>query len=164
MNNKMPDSLYSRPGVITDPEIENWFESKIYTIDDLKNDLTSLELNDLFYSLMEMTSKDIVNVEVIAYVIGDFEKVNDSILKCNFPYNKNLIHCLIYCSKLNEFLIAKAINFYFNNSISLSSPNKQKHLQVESKWIREKLTVSIIYPLYFEKGEYFTNQLLIKYD
>lgn len=163
MKKKLP-ILYYRPGKIVDSSVVNWIESDIYTISDLKKEITGLEFNELVNFITELMLEDIVNVDILLEVIGSFEEVGDSIFYCSLPYNKNILHCTIYYTNDNNFKVANSISFYFKDKLPLFDNDGLKNVKVETRHIDKTLSVTLIYPLFNSKKNRYMNQIIFNYS
>lgn len=163
MYNKLP-ILYYKRGRIIDLPVEDWFESNPYTIKDLKSEITNSKLDDLFLLLMDITSTDRVNIEVFMHIIGSFEEVGDSILSCNLPNNDNILHCIISYDVKHAIKIAHSISFVFKHKVLLSNTIGLENINIESRQIDDTLFVDVLYPLFTDGENKYTNQILIKYS
>lgn len=163
MDKKLP-LLYSRPGKIVDFPNENWFESKVYSLEDLKNEIKHLGTTELFFFLIDIVSKDRVNVDVFASVIGLFDKVTESFYYCSCPYNQGVTACTVTSVVENNYPCTLSINFSFKHKVPLSDKFSHEGLMIDSKEVNDRLRVKIMYPVLFEKDIAYTNQLIMFYE
>lgn len=163
MNKKLP-ILYYKPGTIDDSYNEDWFELKTYSVLDLKNEITHLEGQELFYFVIEIISKGLVHIDVITEVLGSFERVSDSILHCSSPFNKNILYCTLGYTVNQNLRQVQSLNFHFRDKIAIFPNIDWDNENVERELSQNKLKVFVAYPLFGDGENRYTNQLLLAYN